>query len=81
MISSIIAVIKPNEEEEEKQQEYPEDDGELDPATLVQAQWDELERFDEYKAVIEVKRDTATTRPLSTTWVIEKRSGLVKARL
>ena len=28
-----------------------------------------------------MQRDKATTRPLTTTWVVEKRSGIVKARL
>ena len=81
MISMIIAVIIPCEEEEEKQQEYPPEEDEVSPDTLLQAQWEELGRFDEYDAVIEVQRDKATTRPLTTTWVVEKRSGIVKARL
>ena len=78
MIDAIIANEAPAEDAE-----HAVDDEVLanQPSEEDAAKEAELQRWDEYGAYSIVSRESAESRPLSLVWVLETRSGELKARL
>ena len=82
-IEKEIAELERNEEEDEEIEEELQDAWEdhLTDCKEYEIKNEELKRLEDYEVYWAVPRSEAKTRPLSLVWVIEKRSGLWKARL
>ena len=80
MIGAITELAR-NECEEPAEEEWSQAAEEPNEEEDDQLKEDEFKRFEDFNAFTAVDRSEAKTRPLSMTWVIEKRSGVKKARL
>ena len=78
-----IAELERNEEEPDDVETELQDawEDQLTPEKEMEIKGDELTRLEDYAVYWAVPRKDAKTRPLSLVWVIEKRSGIWKARL
>ena len=80
MVGAITELAR-NECEEPAEEEWSNAADEPNEEEDAKLKEDEFKRFEDFNAFTAVDRSEAKTRSLSMTWVIEKRSGVKKARL
>ena len=80
MIASVTGIAR-NECEEKPEEDKGQNEEALTSNREDELKQEEIDRFVSFDAFTAVERSSATSKPLSMTWVIEKRSGEWKARL